>query len=221
MVRVTRRVAGDPASPGTPPGAPGGAAPPRRHTAPQPRPANNSEGRRVRTAEGHTPGAQSLQAQRRNQGGQPRPGAEPALWIPSTGAPGIQAKTSHSSLTCEASAEPRVPVCRGRLYAQFHSEAPSPETLVEGAPGQHRRCKGSPTHIPAAASGTLSSLCRVLCTLRSLYLCTIGLNTGIQPYEGHTSQFELHSQRALLVQRPERMARYQADRQSQGCSTGL
>lgn len=67
----------------------------------------------------------------------------------------------------------------------------------------HLRCKGPHTHIPVAASGTFSSLYRVLCTLRSLYLCTIGLIAGIQPYEGHTSQFELQSQGALLLRTPQ------------------
>jgi len=45
--------------------------------------------------------------------------------------------------------------------------------------------------VPSAASGTLSSLCRVLCTLRSLYLCTIGLVSIFKPCEGYTSRIQV------------------------------
>jgi len=61
---------------------------------------------------------------------------------------------------------------------------------------------GHSPSLPAAASGTLNSLCRVLCTVRSLYLCAIGLVPVFQPCEGWTSPFKLHFQAALLAGEP-------------------
>jgi len=54
---------------------------------------------------------------------------------------------------------------------------------------------------PIAASGTLSSLFRVLCTLRSLYIVRYRSRVAIQPWQGHTCQFKLQSQAALLAER--------------------
>jgi hypothetical protein len=50
---------------------------------------------------------------------------------------------------------------------------------------------------PASASGTLNPLLRVLYTVRSLYLCNIGLMLNILDFEGYTSRFKLHSQTIL------------------------
>ena len=52
---------------------------------------------------------------------------------------------------------------------------------------------------PAPVSGTLNSLCRVLFTVRSLYLCAIGLVPVFEPCEGWTSPFKLQFQAALLA----------------------
>jgi len=62
-----------------------------------------------------------------------------------------------------------------------------------------RRRDGHPPSRPAAASGTLNSLCRVLCTVRSLYLYAIGLGPVSGPCEGWTSRFKLQFQEALLA----------------------
>jgi len=54
------------------------------------------------------------------------------------------------------------------------------------------------TRIALTASGTLGSLYRVLFTIRSCYLCTIGF-TKVFSLRGVTSPvFKLHSERALL-----------------------
>jgi len=63
----------------------------------------------------------------------------------------------------------------------------------------HRyNCKGSSTHMLMTASGTLSSLSRVLCTLRSNYLCAIGLTlvfslNRVTPASSSSSRKELYS----------------------------
>lgn len=57
---------------------------------------------------------------------------------------------------------------------------------------------GVSTRIALTASGTMGSLCRVLFTIRSCYLCTIGF-TQVFSLRGVTSPlFKLHSERALL-----------------------
>ena len=52
--------------------------------------------------------------------------------------------------------------------------------------------------VPVEASGTFNPLCKVLCILQSLYLCSIGLLPGIITCEGYTSHFKLQSQATLL-----------------------
>lgn len=66
---------------------------------------------------------------------------------------------------------------------------------------QQRKGNCLPTW-PTAASGTLSSLCRVLCTIRSLYCCAIGLVPIFSLTRGTPRIFELQSQEALLVSAP-------------------
>jgi len=45
----------------------------------------------------------------------------------------------------------------------------------------------------------LNSLYKVLCTVRSIYLCSISLMSVFVPREGHTSLFKLQFQEALLA----------------------
>jgi len=71
-----------------------------------------------------------------------------------------------------------------------------------GLPGQRDKfgITSEETHNatePASASGTLNPLLRVLYTVRSLYLCNIGLMLNILDFEGYTSRFKLHSQTIL------------------------
>ena len=53
--------------------------------------------------------------------------------------------------------------------------------------------------VPAEASGTFKSLCKVLCILQSLYLCAIGPMSSMLPCDGYTSRFKLQSQATLLL----------------------
>lgn len=66
-------------------------------------------------------------------------------------------------------------------------------------PNRIQRWDGHSPTLPAPASGTLNSLCRVLFTVRSLYLCAIGLVPVFEPCEGWTSQFKLQFQEDLLA----------------------
>lgn len=57
-------------------------------------------------------------------------------------------------------------------------------------------------HLPlwlSMASSTFNSLCRVLFTVRSLYLCTIGLAFIFSLNRDTTAMIELQYQEALLV----------------------
>ena len=53
--------------------------------------------------------------------------------------------------------------------------------------------------VPAEASGTFNPLCKVLCILQSLYLCSIGPMPDMLTCEGYTSLFKLQSQATLLL----------------------
>lgn len=83
----------------------------------------------------------------------------------------------------------------------------APPRVVRGwsARGHRAHCWGVAHWVgrspfwPAPVSGTLNSLCRVLFTVRSLYLFAIGLVPVFEPCEGWTSPFELHFQAALLA----------------------
>ena len=68
-----------------------------------------------------------------------------------------------------------------------------------GGPGYSTVMTASISAVPAEASGTFNSLCKVLCILQSLYLCSIGPMSSMLPCDGYTSRFKLQSQATLLL----------------------
>ena len=53
--------------------------------------------------------------------------------------------------------------------------------------------------VPAEASGTFNPLCKVLCILQSLYLCSVGPMPDMLTCGGYTPLFKLQSQATLLL----------------------
>lgn len=53
--------------------------------------------------------------------------------------------------------------------------------------------------VPAQASGTFNPLCKVLCILQSLYLCSVGSKPDMLTFGGYTPNFKLQSQATLLL----------------------
>lgn len=84
-----------------------------------------------------------------------------------------------------------------------------------------RSRNGPATHMPTTASGTLSSLCRVLCTLRSLYLCAIGLTRVFSLTRDTPGSSGSNRKEPYSCTKPESSHMPRANRLSQSSSTGL
>ena len=62
-----------------------------------------------------------------------------------------------------------------------------------------QRTMASPSAVPAEASGTFNPLCKVLCILQSLYLCSIGPMSVCFLVRDTPHSFKLQSQATLLL----------------------